>query len=77
MTQLKYRVKIDPLIYLENWKLQAQVNRLRNLIQLRDKQGHVSLYLLKKVTEEGKELQRALYFHGIDKHWTEFINGDY
>ena len=52
-------------------------NRLRNLVQLRDKQGHVSLYLLKKVTEEGKELQRALYFYGIDKHWTEFINGDY
>ena len=42
MTQLKYRVKIDPLIYLENWKIQAQVNRLRNLVQLRDKQGHVS-----------------------------------
>ena len=77
MTQLKYRVKIDPLIYLENWKLQAQVSRLRNLVQLRDKQGHVSLYLLKKVTEEGKELQRALYLYGIDKHWTEFINGDY
>ena len=57
MTQLKYKIKVDPLIYLKNWKLQAQVNRLRNLVQLRDKQEHVSLYLLKKVTEEGKELQ--------------------
>ena len=77
MTQLKYQVKINHLIYLENQKIQAQVNRLRNLVQLRDKQGHVSLYLLKKVMEEGKKLQRAFYFYGIDKHWTEFINEDY
>ena len=77
MTQLKFQAKIDPLIYLENWKLQTQVNKLRNLVQLRDKKEHVSLYLLKKVTEKGKELQRALYFYGIDKHWIEFINGDY
>ena len=77
MTQLKYKIKIDPLIYLENWKIQAQVSRLRNLVQLWDKQGHVSLYLLKKVIEEGKELQRTLHFYDIDKHWTKFINEDY
>ena len=77
MTQLKYKVKIDPLVYLENWQIQSQVEILRNLFKLRDKQGHVSLYLLKRINDQGKELQRTLEFYHINKHWTEFINGDY
>ena len=77
MTQLRYKIKVDPLIYLENWKIQSEVKRLRHLVTLRDKQGHVSLYLLKKVNEQGKELQRTLDFYQVKKHWTEFLdNGD-
>ena len=69
----RFNVKIDPLIYLENWQIQSQVEIIRHLIELKEKQGVVTLQLLKRVKEEGESLQRTLQFYGIKLHWTELI----
>ena len=72
MPRKRVNVKVDPIDYLYYQQLTLRVETLRSLMN-KQKDGYISLSLLKRVNEEAKDFQRFLEFHNVKKDWIEFI----
>jgi len=57
-----------------SYQLELRVQQLNHLFKLQEKQGYISLYVLKRVQEEAEDFQKFLQYHGYTNHWTDFLD---